>query len=93
MAKCGLATYGSHEFTGICDSTRLNVVDATKREREENEYIDDDMYLLEQIGVENYTIWQNTKGEVFGVCYKQQPKKISDSLEGYIRLSLENSKQ
>ena len=80
----GLLSYGAHELTGICKSARLNVVDATVREKAENSYIASDMYLLEQVGVENLSIWQNTEGEIFEVSYSQAPKKICDSLIEYM---------
>lgn len=84
LKKFSLLSYDSHELTGLCSSTRLNVVDATLREKNENEFLDDDMYLLETVGVENMSIWQNSRGEVFEVMYKQKPKKIYDSLLDYI---------
>ena len=73
-------------MTGICDSPRLNVVEATLREKAENPNVPDDMYLLEQVGIENLTIWQNSKGEIFEVPYKGVPKKIYESLIEYIDL-------
>ncbi len=81
----GLLSVGAHELTGICPSKRLNVVDSTLREKEDNAAIPNDMYLVEYIGVENLTIWQNTKGEVFEVPYKGSPLKIYDSLADYIK--------
>lgn len=84
LKEYGLLSYGVHELTGICKSSRLNVVDATKREKADNSNIVDDMYLLEMIGVENLTIWQNSNGEIFEVAYKNTPKKICDSLVDYI---------
>lgn len=84
LSNFGLISYESHELTGICESPRLNVVEATKREKAENEYLTEDMYLLEQLGVENLSIWQNTNGEIFEVPYKGKPRKIFDSLIEYI---------
>ena len=84
LNEFGLLSYGVHELTGICKSIRLNVVDATIRERAENKNITDDMYLIEQIGVENMSIWQNSQGEIYEVAYGAIPQKIFDSLEEYI---------
>lgn len=84
LKEFGLLSYGVHELTGICKSIRLNVVDATIRERAENKNITDDMYLIEQIGVENMSIWQNSQGEIYEVAYGAIPQKIFDSLEEYI---------
>ena len=84
LLNFGILSYEGHEYTGICNSTRLNVVDATKREKEENNNLTDDTYLLEWVGVENMTIWQRSDGEVFEVPYKGKPKKIYDSLIAYL---------
>lgn len=84
LCQFALGAYDSHEFTGICKSPRLSVVSATKREKLENDNISDDMYLIEYVGMENYSIWQNTEGNVFGVPYMDVPKKIYDSLTEYI---------
>ena len=81
-----LLSYGIHELTGVCDSKRLNVVDATLREKKENELIPKGMYLIESVGVENLTIWQNETGEIFEVDYKAEPRKICDSLLEYIKM-------
>lgn len=84
LKSYSLLSYDSHELTGICDSKRLNVVDSTIREKSENAYIPDDMYLLEQVGVENSTIWQNSDGFVFEVLYQQEPRQIASSLIDYV---------
>jgi len=84
LEKYLLLTYDGHELTGICDSPRLSVVETTKREKEDNEFISDDMYLIEKVGVENMTIWQNSNGEIFEVEYKCEPRKICESLLEYI---------
>ena len=84
LKEFGLLSYGVHELTGICKSIRLNVVDATIRERAENLNIPAEMYLIEQVGVENMSIWQNSRGEIFETAYKAIPQKIYDSLEEYI---------
>ena len=84
LKQYALLSYNAHELTGICQSQRLNVVSSTLRERTDNENISDDMYLLESIGVENLTIWQNANGEIFEVEFKKMPHKIYNSLLEYI---------
>ena len=79
-----LLSYESHELTGICDSKRLNVVDATLKEKDENNKIPDNMYLIEAIGVENLTIWQDEKGYIYEVSYMGEPSKKYNSLKEYI---------
>lgn len=84
LKQYALLSYDAHELTGLCKSQRLNVVDATKREKADNENIMSDMYMIEQIGVENLTIWQNSRSEIFEVPYKAMPRKICDSLLEYV---------
>ena len=85
LRQYSLLSYESHELTGLCKSDRLNVVSATKREKEDNSYISSDMYLIEQIGVENLTIWQDSKGNIYSVEYQKPPVLICNSLIDYIK--------
>ena len=84
LGTYGLLSYDGHELTGFCKSPRLNVLDSTKREKAENEAVMSNMYLLEYVGVENMTIWQDSDGLVYEVKYKKAPEKICDSLFEYI---------
>jgi len=80
----GEASIYGHELTGICESKRLNVVDVTIEERERDENIPDDFYVIEQTHTDDIVIWQSGTGEI----YKSQPNcnyiKICDSLCRYI---------
>ena len=84
LSTYGLLSYDGHELTGICKSSRLNVLDSTKREKAENDAIMSNMYLLEYVGVENITVWQDSDGLVYEAEYKKPPVKICDSLCEYI---------
>ena len=84
LSEFGAASYYGHELTGLCDYKRLNVVSLTIEERANNENILQDMYIIENVGVENMTIWQNSQGEIFEVPYKGTPKKICNSFIEYL---------
>ena len=84
LLKYGVASFGSHEFTGIISSPRLNVVLASKREREYNPEIPSGMYLIELLGIEDYSIWQDEEGKVYRCSLEHQPMKVADSLAEYI---------
>lgn len=84
LKEFGFASYMGHEFTGICKSARLNVVDVTQETR--NLYdIAPDMYVVEETGYEGVVILQNTKGIIFQIEPNGSPKQISQSLTDYIQ--------
>ena len=80
----GVISAGGHEFTGICRSKRLNVVQVTVSERENNPKAYADWYVLEQANIDGIVIWQSTKGEIFQTGPASNCCKIADSLEQYI---------
>ncbi len=83
LEKYAIASFDGHEFTGIIDSERLNVVSVTKRFR--NKYtIPDDLYVVEDLYIDKIVIWQNAKGEVFETIDGSAPKKIAESLVEYL---------
>ena len=84
MKEFGFASYKGHELTGICKSSRLNVVDVTLEAREIYN-VNFDMYVIEDTGYEGILILQNRKGEVFQIQPLALPEKISESLSNYIQ--------
>ena len=84
LKEFGFASYKGHELTGICESSRLNVVDVTLEAREIYN-VNFDMYVIEDTGYEGILILQNRKGEVFQIQPLALPEKISESLSNYIQ--------
>ena len=84
VTEYGAVSFGSHELTGVCDSKRLNVVEATFREREYDESYPLNMYLVETTGMEDITIWQSEDGKIYQLSYHKTPLLIADSLYQYI---------
>ena len=86
VSDCGVASYGGHELTGVCSFPRLNVVDVTIKERNNNPLIPVYMYVVEQTHYDNVVIWQSSSGEI----YQSQPNKklmlLAGSLHEYIAL-------
>ena len=82
----GIASAGGHEFTGICNSKRLNVVDVTLAERSITPGIPHDWYVLEEANIDGIVIWQNSRGEVFQTQPGRRPVKIAESLCDYLEL-------
>lgn len=84
VSAFGAATYDGHELTGICSSNRLNVVNVTESERPKFPDVPKDWYVLEQLNIDDVSIWQATSGEVYQLMPGAQPIKISSSLSEYI---------
>ncbi|MBE6844340.1 MAG: SMI1/KNR4 family protein [Ruminococcus sp.] len=82
----GVASCYGHEFTGICKSSRLNVVDVTISERANNPDVPNDWYVIEQANIDGIVIWQNQKGEIFQTQPYCDSIKIANSIVEYITL-------
>ena len=84
LRNFGIATANGHEFTGIINSPRLNVVDVTQEERMKNYNIPNDLYVIENLNIDKVIAWQNAAGEVFQTISDSVPEKISESLAEYL---------
>lgn len=83
----GVASAAGHEFTGICASERLNVVDVTLSERKIVPGIAQDCYVLEEANVDGIVIWQNGSSEIFQTQPGRPAIKIADSICDYLDLA------
>lgn len=84
-----LATFGAvsadmHEFTGLGVSPRLDVVAVTTKERQKNPNIPHDLYVIEQLHIDDIVIWQSLNGNIYQVIGVSEPVKIHDSFSMYI---------
>lgn len=82
----GVAVAAGHEFTGICNSKRLNVVDVTLSEKGITPDVPHDWYVLEEANIDGIVIWQNSAGEVFQTQPGRKPIKIAASICDYLDL-------
>ena len=83
LSEYGIATANGYEFTGICQSERLNVVCVTEKERKNVREIPEGAYVVEQTHIDGIVIWQTRDGAV----YKSQGDSfvmICDSLYEFI---------
>lgn len=83
----GIASSDGHEFTGICNSKRLNVVDVTLSERSIHPTIPQDWYVLEEASIDGIVIWQSGTGEVYQSQPGRASVKLADSFCDYLNLS------
>lgn len=83
MQAFGTATFGSHELTGICTFSRLNVVDVTLKQRQMNPDVPLNFYVVEECGMDDACIWQNEDGEVYCIVPGNAPQSVAPSLLTY----------
>ncbi len=81
----GVASFGGHELTGVCNSKRLSVVAATQEERERNT-VPEDWYVVEQANIDGIVIWQDASGSVYQTGPGVKQKRLCKSLAAYIEL-------
>lgn len=82
IKEFGIFSYFGHEFTGVSNSKRLNIVDITNKYRTEETK---SMYVIEVLNIDEQIIWQNSTGEIFQSVGKLIPKKICDTFKDYVK--------
>lgn len=87
LLKYGVATFDGHELTGICSSTRLNVVDVTLLERQNNLQVSNEMYVVEDTCYDGILVWQDNSGAVYETIPGSGIKKVASGLAEYYQNS------
>lgn len=85
LSTYGAVAYEGHELTGISKSPRLDVVHVTFEERQQYPNIPDNWYVLEQLQIDNVSIWQASTGEIYQMMPGEPHQKICDSLIEYMK--------
>lgn len=83
--KFGAISSNGFELTGVVTSPRLNVVNVTTSERNLNQNISNNMYVIENTGIDGILMLQNEKGEIFEVSPNSEPVKKFNSLAEYLQ--------
>lgn len=86
LEAIGLACFDGHEFTGLTDIARLDVVTVTKEQRAININIPASWYVVEETNIDEIVIWQNESGHVYQTVPSGSVIKIANSLLEYIGL-------
>ena len=71
----GIASANGHEFTGICNSPRLNVVEVTCAARKHMPSVPKGFYVVERTGIDGIIIWQDVSGTVL-MTQPQKPASV-----------------
>ena len=85
LAEFGVAIFNGHEFTGLCDGKRLDVIRITKEQRAFHKYIPDNLFVVECLDIDDIVVWQDAVGTVYASTPSSKPKKIANSLVEYVR--------
>lgn len=83
LSEYGVISCFGHEITGICKFKRLNVVDVTLKERQNNSNVEN-LYVLEKTNIDDIIIWQDSKGYVYQTKASGKPIKICNSIIEYL---------
>lgn len=65
LSRFGLACFNGHEITGICSMPRLDVVAVTIKNREFNPNIPEDLYVIEELGIDGIVFLQSFNGQIY----------------------------
>ena len=84
LKEHGAACANGHEFLGICESKRLNIVEGTLKAKKKNDNVPDDMYLIEDVGIDKILTWQNADGKLFQTVGKGEPELLKMNLTEYV---------
>ena len=84
LKEFGAASADGHEFTGLVDSERLNVVKVTLHARSQCLSVPQDFYVVEEIQIDKIRIWQSADGSVYETVDGSSPEKTYGSLAEYI---------
>lgn len=84
LTAFGVASANGHEFTGLGTSPRLDVVAVTQRLWEMNPSVPRDLYVVEELNIDDMVAWQSAAGEVFLTVGQAQPVKTAESLSQYV---------
>lgn len=83
LKEYGVASFFGHELTGICSSARLNVVDVTIEERNYNQGISSQLYVVEETNYDNVVVWQDASGAIYKTAPGEKIEKVGTSLAKY----------
>lgn len=90
----GAFSFDAHEITGICESERLNVVMVTNHYREASPALPRDLYVIEDLAIDNVIVVQKKDGTVYTYGPDNKLVKTASSLQDYLfPLAVENPLQ
>lgn len=87
LSNFGNISFGAHEWTGLNTSNRLNVVYATKKERQLDEDFPKNYFVLEDYNIDTAIAVVNSSGEVYAYKYKLRDR-LAKNIGEYLNKEL-----
>ena len=84
VSEYGVISARGIEMTGVTVHKRLSVVEVTKKERDLNPNIPDNMYVIENIAIDGMLALQDETGKVYTITPNGEPKAVFNSLAEYV---------
>ena len=84
VSTFGVISAAGIELSGIIDDENLGVTYLTQQERELNNNVPHNMYVVENTHIDGIIIWQDENGLIYLTQYDSKPKQIATSLVDYI---------
>lgn len=91
VKEYGAISFFATEWTGLNVGGRINVVDATKQERELNSDFPSDCFVLENQAIDGIVTVANSEGKVFTVQY-DKVESLCDSISEYLNMCIDRNK-
>ncbi len=85
LSEHGTACANGHEFLGICNSKRLSIVACTQKEKSKNEKIPQNLYLIENVGIDKLLTWQDENGVLYQTVANSAPEKMQMNITDYVQ--------
>lgn len=83
LREFGAISVGSHELTGFSADRNLDIVEATRRNRQKHN-VEKTLYVIEETHIDGIVIWQDKGGAVYETGPNTSAKKIANSLTEYL---------
>lgn len=87
IKEFGAISFYGTEWTGLNVPGYLNVVEATKKERELNNLFPRDCFVLENLAIDGIVMACNKKGQVYAIQENSMTKECN-TLVGYLKICL-----
>ncbi len=91
VKEYGAISFYATEWTGLNVDGYINVVEATRIEREMNEHFPSDCFVIENIGIDGLISVVNEKGQVFSLQYDRK-KLVCENLSEYLDMCIARKK-
>ena len=92
VKEFGAISFYGTEWTGLNVEGYLNVVEATKQERELNESFPMDCFVIENLGIDGIVTVSDSNGVIYNVQYSKK-NKICNSLSEYLNMCIDRRKK